>query len=106
MLMTYQSMNTAPKAKKVRHLRTKKPHSPTTTLSMAGTKPGVGTMTMQLKLEEIWTETLTRTNLLEYLEIPGLKLILDRAKFELDFLNLLFPLNLCVWITNETNRYM
>ena len=55
--------------------------------------------------EEMWTETFTRTNLPEYLEIPGPKVILDRTKTELDFLNLLFPLNLCAWITNETNRY-
>ena len=55
--------------------------------------------------EEIWTETFTRTNLPEYLEIPGPKVILDRTKTELDFFNLLLPLNLCAWIANETNRY-
>ena len=52
MMMTYQSMNTALKAKKVRHLRTKKPRSPTTTSSMAGTELGVGTMTTKLKTEK------------------------------------------------------
>ena len=52
MMMTYQSMSTAPKAKKVRHLRTTKPRSPTTTSSMAGTEPGVGTMTVQLKTKK------------------------------------------------------
>ena len=51
--------------------------------------------------EEIWTETFTRTNLHEYLEIPGPKVTLERTKTELDFLNLLFPLDLCTWITNK-----
>ena len=50
-------------------------------------------------------KTLTRTNLPEYLEIPGPKVTLDRTKTELDFFNLLFPLNLCAWIANETNHY-
>ena len=51
--------------------------------------------------EEIWTEKFTRSNLPEYLKIPGPKVILDRTKTEHD---LLFPLDLCVWIANETNE--
>ena len=52
MMMTYQFMSTALKAKKVRHLRTTKPRLPTTTSSMAGTEPGEGTMTIQLKTKK------------------------------------------------------
>ena len=55
--------------------------------------------------DRIWTETFTKTTIPNYSEIPGPKVILDASKTELDFFNLLFPLNLCAWIANETNRY-
>ena len=55
--------------------------------------------------DRIWTETFTKTTIPNYSEIPGPKVILDASKTELYFFNLLFPLNLCAWIANETNRY-
>ena len=55
--------------------------------------------------DRIWTETFTKTTIPNYSEILGPKVILDASKTELDFFNLLFPLNLCAWIANETNHY-
>ena len=41
----------------------------------------------------------------EYTVIPGPTTILGQEKTELDFFNLLFPLNLCAWIANKMNCY-
>ena len=46
-----------------------------------------------------------KTALPNYSEVPEPKVILNASKTELDFLNLLFPLDLCALIANKTDRY-
>ena len=41
----------------------------------------------------------------DYTVIPGSTTTLGQEKTELYFFDLLFPLNLCAWIANKTNRY-
>ena len=89
--MTYQSMSTALKVKKVSET-SEDNEAPLANNNFKLGRNRAGGRNNDCSVEnkeEIWTETFTRTNLPEYLEIHGPKVILDRTKTELDFFDVI-----------------